>query len=247
MKKFAALLAAASILAGGSAYASGGGHWTYSGNTGPDHWATLDSKFSACAGMNQSPINIDTKTAIEAQLDAVKINYTSSSTEVLNNGHAIQVNFAKGSTITIDNTEFELKQYHLHYPSENTINGESFPMELHLVHADKNGNLAVIGIMFKEGAANSQLAAVWKKMPRKEGEKNALSGDLKATGVLPDSKDYYRFNGSLTTPPCSEGVRWIVMKNPITASKDQIKEFEHTMHHPTNRPVQPVNARPILK
>ena len=253
MKKLVVLLAATSILTGGMAYAgsghsSGVAHWSYSGDTGPEHWGQLNEKFKACMeGKNQSPIDI--KNTIKAELEPIKVNYESTPAEILNNGHTIQVNMAKGSTITIDNITFELKQFHLHAPSEHRINGESFPMEVHLVHADKNGNLAVIGIMVKEGAANPMLTALWKKMPRKEGDKFTVTDKLSAATLLPTNRDYYRYPGSLTTPPCTEGVRWIVKKYPITASKEQIKEFTDAMsQHPyTNRPVQPVNARPILK
>ena len=115
------------------------------------------------------------------------------------------------------------------------------------MHADKDGNLAVVAVMFTAGEANKTLAMAWSQMPENAGEKIALGSPVPADGILPLNRDYYRFNGSLTTPPCSEGVRWLVMKEPVTASKEQIEKFTHVMHHPNNRPLQPVNSRPVLQ
>ena len=240
------IVAAALILSIGTALASGKIHWTYSGNEGPENWGKLSPEFSMCAeGRNQSPI--DLSGFVEADLEPIKFDYKADATEILNNGHAIQVNYAPGSSITLGGHSFELKQFHFHSPSENTIEGRSFPMEAHLVHADKDGNLAVVAVMFVEGASNSAVKALWKKMPKEEGVKNALKDGLSVTGVMPEGRDYYRFNGSLTTPPCTEGVAWLVLKDAVSVSKEQIEAFEHVMHHPTNRPVQPVNARAVLK
>jgi carbonic anhydrase len=120
-------------------------------------------------------------------------------------------------------------------------------MEGHFVHADKDGNLAVVAVMFEEGAKNPELEKAWNRMPEKADDRQELFIKVDASKLMPASLDYYRFNGSLTTPPCSEGVTWLVMKNPVTASKEQLEKFSHTMHHPNNRPVQPVNARMIVK
>ncbi len=221
-------------------------HWTYSGAMGPEHWGELDPKFTICSsGKNQTPV--DMTNFIEGELPALKLSYTDGGNEVLNNGHTIQVNYQRGNTLEVDGRKFELKQFHFHSPSENWIEGSSFPMEVHLVHADKESNLAVIGVMFKEGAANPELDKIWAKMPHAADEKVALEEFISATAILPKNRDYYRFNGSLTTPPCSEGVRWLVMKDPITASKAQINSFLEVMGHANNRPIQPVNARVILK
>lgn len=220
-------------------------HWEYSGEAGPEHWATLNPEFNDCAGKNQSPIDITN--TIEADLKILDINYKNNANEVINNGHTIQVNTLEGSRLTVDNIPFELKQFHFHAPSENLIEGKSFAMEGHLVHKDKAGNLAVIAIMFEEGETNNALEKAWAKMPEAAGEKALLSNMMSAADLLPDSLDYYRFNGSLTTPPCSEGVRWLVLKKPVTASREQIEKFSHVMHHPNNRPVQPVFARPVLR
>ncbi|NPA28418.1 MAG: carbonic anhydrase family protein [Epsilonproteobacteria bacterium] len=219
--------------------------WGYKGEIGPDKWGDLSPKFRMCKeGKNQSPINLTR--FIKAKLPAVEYSYNTKSTEVINNGHTIQVNLKSGSKINIDNIDFELKQFHFHTPSENKIDGKSFPLEAHFVHASKDGELAVVALMFEEGEENKVLSKIWQKMPTKADTKEKLEiSDIKE--LLPKNKDYYRFNGSLTTPPCSEGVRWIVLKTPVTISKAQIDKFAKVMGHPNNRPIQPLNARVILE
>ncbi|NIC04845.1 carbonic anhydrase [Billgrantia bachuensis] len=238
-------LAVAMSLLSSVAFAGDSPTWGYSGDTGPENWAQLSPEYGACAGSNQSPINLTG--FIDAELEPIVFHYENGGSEILNNGHTVQVNVLPGDTITVDDIEFELKQFHFHVPSENLIHGESFPMEGHLVHADEDGNLAVVAVMVTEGEANDALAAAWAQMPEK-GETVALTSDISPLGILPSVRDYYRFNGSLTTPPCSEGVRWLVMKQPITASEEQIEQFLDVMdHHHNNRPVQEVNARPVLE
>lgn len=221
-------------------------HWTYAGDTGPEHWGGLDAKFSTCAsGVNQSPI--DVSSTLDADLPALGIDYRGLGNEILNNGHTIQVNAAPGSILTLEGRSFELKRFHFHAPSENRVDGESFALEAHLVHADANGILAVIGIMYRLGDEDPTLAQVFASMPKEAGARRALSSPVDAADLLPTSRDYFRFNGSLTTPPCSEGVRWVVMKEPLRVSKGQVEAFQAVMHGANNRPVQAVNARPVLR
>lgn len=220
-------------------------HWGYSGENGPENWASLTPEFSACTGKNQTPVNLTG--FIKADLKPLKFNYKVGGSQILNNGHTVQVVYDAGSTVVIDGVEYSLKQFHFHAPSENEIKGQSFPLEAHFVHADKDGNLAVVAVMFKEGKENPALAKLWAHMPAKEGDKIALSPADNALDLFPQNHAYYRFNGSLTTPPCSEGVRWFVMKKPVSASKAQIDAFKNVMTHPNNRPLQPVNARVILE
>jgi carbonic anhydrase len=216
-----------------------------------------------CAsGKNQSPI--DLKGFVEADMKPLKLDYKagsatihnhghtvqisqSGSADILNNGHTVQINYAPGSTLSLDGIPFELKQFHFHSPSENKINGKQFPLESHLVHGDKDGNLAVVAVMFEEGAGNTLLGKLWEKMPNKAGDKSQLPTGLSVSQLLPKERDYYRFNGSLTTPPCSEGVRWFVMKKPATASKAQIEQFSKAVGFTNNRPIQATNARAILQ
>lgn len=220
-------------------------HWGYSGYEGPENWATLSADNFACSGKNQSPINLSG--FIESELLPIQFSYRQGGNEILNNGHTVQVNYQKGSSINVDGETFELLQFHFHAPSENHINGQSYPMEAHLVHADKRGNLAVVAVMFEEGATNKGWERAWSFMPKHAGDKNRLTTTVHVNDILPKSRDYYRFNGSLTTPPCSEGVRWLVMKEVVTASKEQMATLSSVLHEPNNRPLQPVNARTILK
>ncbi|MEH6543952.1 MAG: carbonic anhydrase family protein [Porticoccaceae bacterium] len=219
--------------------------WTYSGSTGPERWAKIGSANGACAGKNQSPINLTG--FVKSNLKPIKFDYQDSGQQIVNNGHTVQVTYGKRSHISLDNQTFNLLQFHFHSPSENHINGQSFPLEAHLVHADSKGNLAVVSVMFSKGAANKGLSQAWEKMPEQAGEHYAMPQTVNAIDLLPKNRNYYRFNGSLTTPPCSEGVRWLVMKTVLTASEEQIDAFTHSLHEPNNRPLQPLNARVILE
>jgi len=244
-KKLLTLLALSASLSL-SASANGATHWSYDdAHSSPAHWGELDEKFTACSnGLNQSPINLTAFT--QAELPALTFNYHLKSTEILNNGHTVQVNMEAGSTVKVDGIAFELKQFHFHTPSENNINSKSFPLEAHFVHASAKGELAVLAVMLSEGEANEALKGLWKNMPMKAGDKHAQVQDNIST-LLPKNKDYYRFNGSLTTPPCTEGVRWLVMKEAVSMSKAQIEAFQKVMKHPNNRPIQATNARAVLQ
>lgn len=246
MQKRSIILLIICLTGSATAYAEGGHHWSYSGSTGPEHWGEISKEFTVCSsGRNQTPINLTG--FIDAKLPAIKFDYSGNATEILNNGHAIQINYSAGNTITVGEKKFELKQFHFHSPSENQIEGEFFPLEAHFVHADKEGHLAVVTVMFKDGPANKALTSLWNQMPAEEGDKNTLSSAVNAKDLLPSNQGYYRFSGSLTTPPCTEGVLWLVMKNPVSISKDQIARFVRAMGHPNNRPLQPVGARAILQ
>jgi carbonic anhydrase len=221
-------------------------HWGYSGEEGPQHWGELSPDYAVCAtGRNQSPINLTGM--IEGDLPELQVNYPNKASQIVNNGHSIQVNVQPGDSITVDGHSYELKQFHFHSPSENTIEGESFPLETHFVHADADGNLAVIAVMYRSGAANAELEKAWAQMPVHAGDEAKLEHGVAPGVLLPANHDYYRFNGSLTTPPCSEGVAWYVIKQIDTASDEQIEKFAHTMHHDNNRPLQPVNARVVIQ
>ena len=224
-------------------------HWSYMGAEGPEYWGDLSKKFQMCKiGKNQSPIDISEKDSIETKnLKPLLLKYNALATKIVNNGHTIKVSFEKGSKLEIDGKIFYLKQFHFHTPSENSIEGKLFPMEAHLVHISENGEIAVIGVMFELGKANNLLSKIIKNIPTKIGENKPLYAyKLNAIDLLPNNKNYYRFNGSLTTPPCSEGVRWFVLKTAVTISKEQLEKFSDVMGK-NNRPLQPINARKILK
>ncbi|MGI6655386.1 MAG: carbonic anhydrase [Desulfobulbus sp.] len=239
------LLTCAALYIASVAHAGEGVQWGYTGDISPEHWATLSPEFAACSGKNQSPINLTN--FIEAELAPLTFAYQPGGNEIVNNGHSIQVNYAPGSSLSINGKTFELKQFHFHAPSENHIDGKSYPFENHLVHMDKDGNIAVVAVLYTEGEKNEALGEFWPQMPKKPGDPQKLTKKVDATALLPAQKDYYLFNGSLTTPPCTEGVLWIVFKEPVAIAPQQVKEFADIMTHPNNRPVQPVNARPVLK
>lgn len=248
MKTTMAVLAAGLILTACVTPRHGGGeaHWGYTGDIGPAYWGSLDPAFEACAeGKNQSPI--DLTGLVEAKLPAIRFNYNAKPASILNNGHTVQINYAPGSTLTVDGQVYMFKQVHFHAPSENLINGISFPMEAHFVHADKNGALAVVAVMYVKGRKNNAIEKFWARMPLNSGEQTALADQVHPLDLMPAGRGYYRFNGSLTTPPCTEGVKWLVMKDAVSVSAQQVQAFERVMRHPNNRPVQPHNARYVLE
>lgn len=221
-------------------------HWGYTGDVAPSHWSELNEKFNMCSeGKQQSPIDIVATKDIE--LAPLDLNYTTGSKTVIDNGHTVQVNIEAGSTFTIGKDVYELKQFHFHTPSENNINTKSFPLEAHFVHATKEGGLAVVAVMFEEGKENAVLKKIWSKFPKletgTESKCGLTSDEVKA--LMPEKKDYYSFMGSLTTPPCSEQVKWHVYKTPLTISKEQIKQFFDIYGHANNRPIQDTNKRDI--
>lgn len=220
-------------------------HWEYSGEAGPAKWASLTPEYGQCAGSNQSPVNLSG--LVKAELAPLQFHYLAGGRSVTNNGHTVQVDYAPGSTLELDGMHFTLKQFHFHAPSENLIEGKSYPLEGHLVHANDQGELAVVAVMFEPGSANSALGRAWTSLPAKAGEQHQLKDAVSAEQLLPAKRDYYRFSGSLTTPPCSEGVRWLVMKQPVQISQAQIDAFKAVMHHPNNRPVQPLHGRLVLQ
>ena len=179
-------------------------HWGYTGDVSPEHWGDLCPDFSLCStGKNQSPINLTT--FIEAGLAPLRFECQAGGAEIVNNGHSVQVNCAAGNTLCVEDHSFELKQYHFHVPSENQINGVSYPMEAHLVYVDDVGTIAVIAVMYIVGAANADLEQAWARMPENSGDITACTSPIPVEGLLPVDRAYYRFNGSLTTPHAPKG------------------------------------------
>jgi carbonic anhydrase len=219
-------------------------HWEYDGTEGPAHWGDLDGYAVCKTGQQQSPIDI-TKSVKLSPPQALTLNYKDSAISLVNNGHTAQVNYDKGSSMSIGGKSYDLVQFHFHDPSEHTINGVGAKMEIHLVHqnaADKS--LAVIGVMLQEGAENPLLAKFWDSIPASAGTANP-SGTLNISAIVPSDSHFYTYAGSLTTPPCSEGVKWIVMKQPMTVSKAQADKFTSIFGKTTARPVQPLNSRDV--
>lgn len=221
-------------------------HWSYDGEGAPAHWGSLKPEYATCgAGLSQSPININ-KT-ISAAIDNLAFSYKESPLKIINNGHAIQVNYEQGSSVTVDGQTFDLLQFHFHAPSEHTVKGEFYDMEMHLVHKNSKDELAVVGVMLKKGAPNNIIQVLWDNIPAEVNKENAVDGiSVNAAGLLPEDTSYYHYYGSLTTPPCSEGVNWSVLKTPIEVSDEQIAKFKSVMGFDNNRPVLPVNKRFVL-
>jgi len=218
-------------------------HWTYSDGTGPEQWGTLSGAFRACdLGVEQSPVNLTR--AVPAKMGTMDIAYKSMPLEVVNNGHTIQVNCAPGSHIVLDGTRFRLLQYHFHHPSEHLLNGKAFDMEAHFVHVSDSGTLAVLGVFIEPGAESRALKPVWNVMPSEAGK--ASGGTVAPADLLPENSAYFRYMGSLTTPPCSQKVIWTVYREPVTASVAQVKKFAEIF--PMNaRPAQRLNRRLLLR
>lgn len=218
-------------------------HWEYSGKAGAEHWGNLEQDFATCKlGNEQSPIDI--RGAKKAKLDPIGFNYVSSAADVVNNGHTIQVDLSSGGSIKLADGEYKLLQFHFHTPSEEKINGKKFPLVAHLVHKNDAGKLAVVALLFKQGKENAALKTVYANLPTEAGSRKSLDGGMNLGALLPAQRSYYAFNGSLTTPPCSEGVRWQVLKTQIEISKEQLAAFKKL--YPMNaRPVQPLNGRKV--
>ncbi|MGB0865571.1 MAG: carbonic anhydrase [Granulosicoccaceae bacterium] len=219
--------------------------WTYSGNTGPKNWANLHRDYRDCAGSNQSPINLTGFT--ESVLKPIDFNYQPRAAALLNDGRTVRLNYRQPEFIKVEGSAFHLQQFQFHAPSENQINGRSFPLEAHFVHQNDRGDLAVVSVMFELGPENPALPKHTEELPSQEGEMMRLESPISPDQLLPANRDYFRFNGSLTTPPCTEGVRWFVLKTPATASEEQLAAMKAAIGQDNNRPVQPLNARVVLK
>jgi carbonic anhydrase len=221
-------------------------HWSYRGETGPTHWSKMESEFASCGmGREQSPIDIRQGAVQQADLPAIQFAYKPSPLKVIDNGHTIQVNYAPGSTIEVGGHRYELVQFHFHRPSEEAVDGKYADMVAHLVHKDAEGKLAVVAVLLKAGEINPMVAAVWSNLPaHKETEVEAKGVQIDAGDLLPKDRAYYTFNGSLTTPPCSEGVTWFVLKQPSTLSAGEIQRFAQS-YAMNARPVQPLNGRVV--
>lgn len=221
-----------------------GAHWGYEGEFGPDHWGEMATEFDTCKnGKSQSPIDISAVTV--KGIPEIAISYQESPLDIVDNGHTIQVNYSKGSSIAVGDKQYELLQFHFHNPSEHTIGGKRYPMVVHLVHKSDDGKLGVIGVMMKEGKANPLIDKLWTMLPTGKGlEKSVDTMKISAAALLPADRTYFNYSGSLTTPPCSEGVNWMVMEDPIEVSAAQIEKYK-SRYAGNSRPVQPLNQRQI--
>jgi carbonic anhydrase len=220
--------------------------WSYEGANGPEHWGELDAANAACAsGKEQSPIDI--RDAKKGALPRLQFEYKSTPLKIVNNGHTVRVNFApgNGNFLIVGDKRYELVQFHFHRPSEEQIKGKQFAMVAHLVHKADDGKLAVVAVLLKAGSANMTLQQIWDHMPMTEGPEQQISDvEFNPSGLLPANAAYFTFAGSLTTPPCTEGLTWFVLRTPTDVSHEQIDAFAKLYPH-NARPIQPLNGRVV--
>lgn len=235
--------AAVLVLSGFAVHAEGQApHWAYTGHHGaPERWAALDPAFETCAkGLKQSPIDIG-KT-VKTDLPKLDFAYGSVAPVIVNNGHTVQVNLPAGQSLKIGDQGYELLQFHFHTPSEETIAGRHTAMVAHFVHRNAAGELSVVGVLLEQGKKNAAFDPIFSHLPRPNESITVEGLKLDLAALLPSDKGYYAYEGSLTTPPCSQGVRWMVLKTPVRLGADQIKAFRR-LFSANARPVQPLNGR----
>jgi len=221
--------------------------WSYEGAGAPALWGDLEADYAMCKdGTSQSPIDIDVSTVTRTDLSEISFDYRASPLTIVNNGHTIQVNYAPGSSITVADKRYDLLQYHFHAPSEHTIDGNAYDMVVHLVHQAEDGQLGVVGVMFAAGESNETIATLWEHMPAQADQTvDATAVTIDAADLLPSDLAYFNYSGSLTTPPCSEDVNWMVLATPVTVSAAQVAQFTD-LFPLSARPVQPLNGRTVL-
>ena len=221
-------------------------HWSYEGEYGPENWAAVKPEFNACAiGKRQSPVHIQETGTLQGPAEPLQFDYRPSGGSVVNNGHTIQVDLDRGNSLTVRGSTYQLLQFHFHHPSEEKVNHKGFSMVAHLVHKNDEGQLAVVAVLIDPGAANDMIHKVWTHMPLDGGDRVRMpAGLIDVKALLPTDQRYYQFIGSLTTPPCTEGVLWNVLKSPMTVSREQLRLFAQLF--PNNaRPVQALNGRVV--
>jgi carbonic anhydrase/phosphoserine phosphatase len=218
-------------------------HWSYSGDAGPEHWGDLDPDYAtAKTGRQQSPINI--RGAVDTNLPKLQFKYQPSKVHLVYNGHAIQENEDPGSFGLAGGKRYELQQFHFHSPSEHTVNGKQYPMEMHLVHKSQDGTIGVLGVFIEEGEHNKAFDPLWFLMPDANHPSRDLGIKIDTQSLLPKQLGYFKYDGSFTTPPCTEQVKWVMLETPIALSAEQIKRFRSVING-NNRPVQALNGRTI--
>jgi carbonic anhydrase len=220
--------------------------WDYGTEHGPSHWGDLNPEFAACKnGHHQSPVDI--RNPKQADLPPIQFEYKPSPLHIIDNGHTIMVNYSPGSFITVGDKKYALKQFHFHRPSEEKINGKGFDMTVHLVHADEDGKLAVVAVLLQEGEDSAFVHELWNDLPKEKDKEEFFDNvQINLSQILPPDRGYYTFTGSLTTPPCSEDVTWIVLKHPVTISAEEIKRFSQ-LYRDDARPTQPLYDRVVLE
>ncbi|MFF5161146.1 carbonic anhydrase [Streptomyces sp. NPDC000348] len=219
-------------------------HWSYEGATGPEHWASLSEDFEACEkGREQSPIDLTEDIAVETDTP-VTVHYRPVTAELVNNGHTVQANVSAGSSIVVDGTTYQLRQFHFHLPSEHTEDGAHAAMEMHFVHEDGKGELAVLGVLMRAAKGHSAFTDLWKRLPAEEGGRSRVTKPVDLARFLPGGRGQYRYEGSLTTPPCTEGVKWTVLEDQVRVTPRQVAAYRELFPR-SNRPIQPRGGREV--
>jgi carbonic anhydrase len=210
-------------------------HWSYGGEGGPEAWGQLKPEFATCAtGSRQSPIDI--RSGVKVDLEPIQFDYRPTGFSVVDNGHTIQVNLGGGNSIEVQGRRFDLLQFHFHRPSEERVNGRQFDMVAHLVHKDPEGRLAVVAVLLDRGSVQPLVQTIWNNLPLEKGTEQVVRSELDMNQLLPADRRYFTYMGSLTTPPCSEGVLWMVLQQPVPVATEQVNVFSR---------LYPMNARPI--
>lgn len=248
----------ASLAGCASTQASGAGeagphhaaHWGYASTVGPELWKTLHGN-EQCGGAEQSPIALAAESAHRVpQLPFPELSYRDTPVKMLNNGHSVEFEYEEGSTARLGTETYRLKQFHFHVSSEHMLEGHHLPSEVHLVHVDGSGApKLVVGILIQEGAHNAALDVAFKDLPEHKGDlKQPPGAMINAKELLPANTDtFFSYGGSLTTPPCTQGIKWFVMASPIEMDEEQLRAYAALPHlNPTNRPVQPIHERRVL-
>ncbi len=219
--------------------------WSYTGKTGPEFWGQLDPAYRlAATGRQQSPIDIQTRKTISKTLPQLKFDYQSEQVSSFNNGHTIQHDDEPGSFLYVGDQRYALEQFHVHTPSEHTIDGKQFPMEIHFVHRATSKEVAVVAVLVEADAEGEVEVPYYYDLSTQPGEHVRYEGQQNPSDLLPRRRDYYEYLGSFTTPPCTEGIRWFVLKQTVKASPERIRRFEIVLKA-NNRPVQLLHGRTI--
>jgi len=219
-------------------------HWDYMGIEGPEHWGLLTEEYMTCeTGNRQSPINI-TMTNHGDHHQKLVFHYQTSQLHEMNNGHTIQVSHVSECRVDLNDRTYKLRQFHFHAPSEHHIEGKAFPMEMHLVHQDKTGHVLVLAVMMETDVSQPVLSKLWKWLPEQIGQQVSIPLELSLTDALPTNTHHYAYGGSLTTPPCTEGVQWIVLKEPMHVTQQDVDQFVQIIGQ-NARPIQPLRGRHI--
>jgi carbonic anhydrase len=247
VKRQACLLAmlCVAVAIGPAALAEGGADWSYHGSDGPEFWGALSADYEMCdVGRMQSPV--DLKGAVKAGLENIRFKYKKGPVRIQNTGHSLQVNVEDGSYMWVANTRYGLVNYNFHSPAEHPIDGFIYPMEMHFVHRTASGQVAVVAVFFEVGKPNKHLELIFGNMPREQIEVEIDGAKFNPSKLKPThSRDYYRYKGSLTTPPCTEGVTWVVMQDTQQASETQM-DLLRLMFGGNSRPLQQLNNRLLV-